>query len=144
MCLPQLNEKSLGKLHICRWLDYKTNVFLHFFSLFLTFYHFFSLFLTFETFLAKKSLLKTPPDLRPPWDTNTLQFSERGRTRWMNHQDVAGVTPVLQPGRKGKVSRRGQGGDLQGQACGARMCRMRMKVVTSMPDKMTDVPPGHT
>ena len=79
MCLPQLNEKSLGKLHICRWLDYKTNVFLHFFSLFLTFYHFFSLFLTFETFLAKKSLLKTPPDLRPPWDTNTLQFSEPAR-----------------------------------------------------------------
>ena len=54
-------------------------------SLFLTFYRFFSLFslfLTFETFLAKKSLLKTPPDLRPPWDTNTLQFSETFSMRW--------------------------------------------------------------
>lgn len=80
-------------------------------------------------------------------DQDELPGLPRGRTRWMNHQEVAEVTPVLQPGRKGKATRRGRGGDLQGQACGARMRRMRMKrmkVATSMPDKMTVVPPGHT
>ena len=76
ICLPQfmiMNETSLDRLYIWQMTRLQNH---WFFACFFTFFHFISLFLTFETFLAKKSLLKTPPDLRPHWDTNTLQFTE--------------------------------------------------------------------